>query len=129
MAEILLSTLLEWNPSSVTMDGEFTSVWSLKCICSLIFKVLSGLLWEDLLKYYIVIRIFAVQLLGHVQLFVTLCDFVDCSTPGFPVLSPRICSNSCPLSQWCHPTISSSVIRLSFCLQFFPASRSSNRII
>ena len=28
------------------------------------------------------------------------------------ILSPRICSNSCPLSQWCHPTISSSVIPL-----------------
>ena len=35
--------------------------------------------------------------------------------------SPRICSNSCPLSQWCHPTISFSVILFS-CLQSFPAS-------
>ena len=39
-------------------------------------------------------------------------------------LLPGICSNSCPLSQWCHPTISSSVIPLSSCLQFFPASGS-----
>ena len=31
-------------------------------------------------------------------------------------------SNSCPLSQWCHPTISSSVFPFSFCLQSFPAS-------
>ena len=28
---------------------------------------------------------------------------MDCSMPGFPVL-PRVCSNSCPLIQWCHPT-------------------------
>ena len=42
--------------------------------------------------------------------------------PGFTLLSPRACSNSCPLSQWCHPTISSSVIPLSSCLQSFPAS-------
>ena len=35
--------------------------------------------------------------------------------------SPRACSNSCPLSQWCHPTISSSVVPSSSCCQFFPA--------
>ena len=29
--------------------------------------------------------------------------------PPYPSLSPRVCSNSCPLNQWCHPTISSSV--------------------
>ena len=39
-------------------------------------------------------------------------------------LSPRVCSNSCPLSQWCYPTISSSTAPFSFCLQSFPASRS-----
>ena len=40
-----------------------------------------------------------------------LCNLMDCSTPGFPVLQHLpVCSNSCPLSQWCHPTISSSVI-------------------
>ena len=39
-----------------------------------------------------------------------------------PSLSPRACSNSCPLNQWYHPTISSSVIPFSSCLQSFPAS-------
>ena len=38
--------------------------------------------------------------------------------------SPRICSNSCPLSQWCYLTISSSATLFSFCLQSFPASGS-----
>ena len=37
-------------------------------------------------------------------------------------LSPRICSNSCPLSQWCHPPIPSYAIAFSSCLQSFPAS-------
>ena len=37
---------------------------------------------------------------------------------------PGACSNSCPLSWWCHPTISSSVVPFSFCLQSFPASGS-----
>ena len=41
-----------------------------------------------------------------------------------PSLSPGTCSNSCPLSQWCHPTISSSVIPFSSHLQSFPASGS-----
>ena len=34
-----------------------------------------------------------------------------------PSLSPAVCSNSCPLSQWCHPTISFSVTLFSSCLQ------------
>ena len=38
-------------------------------------------------------------------------------------LSPRVCLNSCPSTQWCHPTISFSVIPFS-CLQSFPASGS-----
>ena len=38
-----------------------------------------------------------------------------------PSLSLRVCSNSCPLSQWCHPTISSSVIPFSSCPQSFLA--------
>ena len=42
-----------------------------------------------------------------------------CPSPG-----PRVCSNSCPSSQWCHPTISSSVIPFSSCLQSFLASGS-----
>ena len=38
--------------------------------------------------------------------------------------TPRACSDSCPLSRRCHPTISSSVVRFSSCLQSFPASGS-----
>ena len=41
-----------------------------------------------------------------------------------PSLSPGVCSNSCPLSWWCHPTISSSVMPFSSCPQCFPASGS-----
>ena len=41
-----------------------------------------------------------------------------------PSLSPRICSNSLPLSRWCYLTISSSAAPLSFCLHSFPASGS-----
>ena len=41
-----------------------------------------------------------------------------------PSSTLRACSNSCPLSQWCHSTISSSVLPFSYCLQSFPASES-----
>ena len=43
--------------------------------------------------------------------------------PPCPSSPPRVCSISSPLSQWCHPTVSSSVIPFS-CLQSFPASGS-----
>ena len=41
--------------------------------------------------------------------------------PPCPLPTPGVYSNSCPLSRWCHPTISSSVIPISSCLQSFPA--------
>ena len=47
------------------------------------------------------------------------CARLSCSSR-----SPRVCSNACPLSWWCHPTISSSVALFSSGPQFFPASGS-----
>ena len=44
-----------------------------------------------------------------------------------PSPTPGAYSNSCPLNRWCHPTISSSVVPFSFCLQSFPASGSFPR--
>ena len=93
------------------------------------------------------------QLINHLLFSVTksyptLWDPMDYSTPGFPVLTlkivmimltprsgswckfhhiflpPRVCSNSCPLSQWCYLTMSSSVTLFSSCPQSFPASGS-----
>ena len=45
-----------------------------------------------------------------------------------PSPTPRVDSNSCPLSRWCRPTISSSVVPLSSLLQYFPASGSFQRV-
>ena len=61
-----------------------------------------------------------------IQLCQSLCDPMDCSMPGSPSSSPipGACSKSCPSSRWCHPTISSSVVPFSSCLQSFPASGS-----
>ena len=56
----------------------------------------------------------------------TLCDPTRLHQARLPCPSPspEVCSNSCPLSQWCHSTISSSVAPFSSWLQSFPASRS-----
>ena len=59
----------------------------------------------------------------------TLCDPMDCSTPGFPVLHylsklHLLSLDPCPLNQWCHPTISFSSAPFSSCPQPFPASGS-----
>ena len=64
---------------------------------------------------------YSVQWLSQVQLFVTPWT-AACQIPC-PSSTPGACSNSCPLSRWCHPTISSSVVPFS-CLQSFPASPS-----
>ena len=42
--------------------------------------------------------------------------------PPCPSPTPRVCSNSCPLHRWCHPTNSHSVVPFSSYLQYFPTS-------
>ena len=60
------------------------------------------------------------------QSCLTLCNPRDCSMPGFPVHHqlPELAQTHVRPSWWCHPTISSSVVPFSSCLQPFPASRS-----
>ena len=64
----------------------------------------------------------SVQLLSHVQLFAT--PWTAARQASLSIPTPGVYSNSCPLSQWCHPTISSSVVPFSSYLQSFPASGS-----
>ena len=52
------------------------------------------------------------------------CSVMSNSLWPCPSPTPGACSNSCPLSQWCHRTISFSVVPFSSCLQSFPASGS-----
>ena len=55
----------------------------------------------------------------------TLCDPMNRSTrPPWPSPTPGVHPNPCPLSRWCHPTISSSVVPFFSCPQSFPASGS-----
>ena len=64
----------------------------------------------------------SVQLLSHVWLFAA--PWMQHARLPCPSPTPGACSNSCPSSWWCHPTISSSAIPFSSCLQSFPASGS-----
>ena len=66
--------------------------------------------------------VLAVESLSRVRLFAT--PWTAAPQAPCPSPTPIACSNSCPLSQWCHPTISSSVVRFSSHLQSFPASGS-----
>ena len=63
------------------------------------------------------------QFTSVAQSCLTICDPMDTRLP-YPSPTPGACSNSCPSSQWCHPTNLSSVIPFSSCLQSFPASGS-----
>ena len=62
----------------------------------------------------------SVQSLSRVQLFAT--HGLQHARPPCPSPTPRVHQNPCPLSRWCHPTISSSVFPFSSCPQSFPAS-------
>ena len=78
--------------------------------------------WCPCVKSSLVLLFNSVQSLSRVQLF-EIHGLQHARLPC-PSPTPRACPNSCPLSQWCHPPISSSVILFSSCLQSFPASGS-----
>ena len=67
-----------------------------------------------------------VQFSSVTQLSPTLCNPIDCSMPGFRVHHhlQELPQNHVHRVEWCHPTISSSVVPSSSCLQSFPASAS-----
>ena len=86
------------------------------CGCSALLS------WATLCQFLPFIYVIVVESLSHVWLFATPWT-AACRLPC-PWLAPEVCSKSCPLSCWCHPTISSSVAPYSSCLQSFPASGS-----
>ena len=85
-------------------------------------KILFNFSWRIIaLSYFI-------QFSSVTELCPTLCDSMNCSTPGLSITNSRVYSNSCPLSQWCHPTISSSVAPF-FCLQSSSIRVFSNELV
>ena len=75
-----------------------------------------------LMRFLLLPQFSSVQSLSRVRLFAT--HELQQARPPCPSPTPRVHSNSRPSSRWCHPTISSSVIPFSSCLQSFPASGS-----
>ena len=67
-------------------------------------------------------KISSVQLLSCVRLFAT--PWTVAHQASLSITNPQNSPNSCPLSRWCHPTITSSVVPFSSCLQSFPESGS-----
>ena len=93
----------------------------------IIIKFKKTLIWMTFFK--INIRLIYFMCLSSVQFSLSvMSDSLqphELSTTDFsPSPTPRAYSNSCPLSQWCHPTISSSVGPFSSCPQSLPASES-----
>ena len=92
--------------------------------------MLTKLLWWSFCKIYIYQTIkLHISVSSVTQSCPTLFDPMDCSTPGFPVITNsrgllKLMSIESVMRWWCHPTISSSVVPFSACLQSFPASGS-----
>ena len=89
-----------------------------KCIWNWLKKRRNRNIFQDM-SYFILLSVqFICSVLSHfLQPHKLQHTRLPCPSP-----TPGAYSNSCPLSQWCHPTISSSVIPLSSLLQYFPAS-------
>ena len=112
----------KWQPTPVFLPGESHgqrsladySPWGHKQL--VLTEQLSTNKWNNAICNMDVPQFSSVQSLNHVW----LCDPMDTRLPC-PSPTPKACSNSCPSSQWCHPTISSSVVLFSSCFQSFPA--------
>ena len=79
----------------------------------------------EIIRDFSSVQFSSVQLLSCVQQLGSLRPHgLQHSSLLCPSPALRTRSNSCPSSWWCHPTISSSVVPFSSCLQFFPASGS-----
>ena len=110
----------------------FKTLWLQMLICRLLFascshsffykRHLMSEVTTNLQKFVNYISISSVQLLSRVQLFAT--HEPQHARPPCPSPAPGVHPNSCPLSRWCHPTISSSVVPVSSCPQSFPPSGS-----
>ena len=73
-------------------------------------------------NYFFLLSYTSVQFSGSVVSDSLLLHGLQHTRLPCPSLSPRVCSNSCPLRQWCYLSISSSATPFSFCLQYFLAS-------
>ena len=96
------------------------------CIHS-IFKIIHAFIYFWLLWVFIAVcraSLVTVQFSHSVMSNSLRPHGLQHTRPPCPSPTPRVYPDSCPLSRWCHPTISSSVVPFSSCPQYFPASGS-----
>ena len=101
-----------------------TIIWSSFATLKILYSsLLTSHPWQPLIFLLSPsVQFSSIQLLSHVWLLRP--HGLQHTRPPCPSPTPGVYSNSCPLSWWCHPTISSSVVPFSFHLQSFPASAS-----
>ena len=78
----------------------------------------------EYILYFMLLCISSVQFSSSVVPDSLLPHEQQHARPPCPLPTPGVHSNPCPLSQWCHPAVTSSVVPFLSCLQSFPASRS-----
>ena len=123
MSSAIHSLLLGQPRKLLSLDATFFSSRILTCF----FKLIPILCWNSPSFHLVYLSVFFKMLCccSVAQSCLTLCNPMDYNTPGFPVLHylPELMSISqCPLSQWCHSTVLSSVAPFYSCPQSFPAS-------
>ena len=117
------------------MRSKFTTSWLVHFRFKVKVKVTQSCLTLCYSMNYTVHRILQARILEWVQFSSVLFSVsvvsdslrplgMQHTRPPCPSPTPKVCSNSCPLSQWCHPTISFSVVPFSSCPQSFPVSES-----
>ena len=100
-----------------TLIFEKNHTWSLRILKLILFKAVMCKVCIRNLLYTLWISFFKDPLFSCCQL-----QELQHNSPPCPSLSPWVCSNSCPLSWWCHPTISSTAFPFASWPQSFPAS-------
>ena len=115
---ILQVRIFEWFPLSYSRGSSWPRDWTwISCIAGGFFTV-----WATRKAYYKAFN--SVQFSCSVESNFLRPHGLQHARPPCPSPTPRIYSDSSPLTQWCHPTISSSVVPFSSHLQSFPASGS-----
>ena len=108
---------------SEIMRKSIVCVFVCVCVCEREREREIDKAYYKVFPYLFSIQVFSsVQSLSCVRLFAT--PWITACQASLSITSSRVHPNPCPLSQWCHPTISSSVIPFSSCAQSFPASGS-----
>ena len=105
---IFQARVLEWGAIafSINFNKQMQIYGTInRCFCSFLSQ------WFSSVQLLSCVQLFAIPWTGACQL--------PCPSPA-----PEVYSNSCPLSRWCHPTISSSVVSFSSRLRSFPSSES-----